>query len=244
MEERLRIASVSDEELQQRRSTRSASTARLIGQCSAFLRDSIPSTNIILEADFAKYIPLFNEKAIEEMGEDVAKKLADEYRGRFSLHHPIKIINTEITEDPNVEAAIYPEDGRRHVIVMMLPPVFKRVKTLNEIYTTDEKGNKIHQSKMPFLIDGLFNTSLRTDPISKGKHAEYVFNVARALHIANPETDREQIIKDFNAMQTRVNAQTAAKLEEMGVALPESAKPKESIKTPDEDKPMSGVIDW
>lgn len=159
--------------------------------CSGFLKSQIPESNIVLEADFARYIPLFNKEQSNALGEDAITELATEYRGRFSLQHAVKIISAEIVDQPSEDAAFYIPDKKYHRVVLVLPPMFRSLKTLNEL-----------GPKVPALIDALMTTTARKDNINLGG-VDYCKEVERAIHLANPESDREKFVQNVRETEKK-----------------------------------------
>lgn len=182
--------------------------------CSGFLKSQIPESNIILESDFSRYIPLFNKEQSNALGEDAITELATEYRGRFSLQHAVKIISAEIVDQPTSDSAYYAPDKKYHRIVLVLPPMFRSLKTLNEL-----------GPKVPALIDALMTTTARKDNINLGG-VDYCKEVERAIKLVNPESDREKFVQHVR--------ETEKKFEEARDGVTESS-PQQSVDNNSQD---------
>lgn len=165
--------------------------AHLKELCTGFLAAQIPESNIVPEAEFSKYIPLFNRDKSNELGEEAITDLTVEYRGRFSLQHPIKIISAEIVDKSDKDAVYYAADKKYHKVVLELPPVFRPLKTLNDL------GGRV-----PSLIDALMTTSARKDKLNLGG-IDYCKEVEQAMRLANPESDKAKYIQQLRASEEK-----------------------------------------
>lgn len=161
--------------------------------CSNYLKSQIPEGNIVLESDFSRYIPLFNKEQNDALGKEAVTELATEYRGRFSLQHAIKIISAEVVDQPSEDAAFYAQDKKYHRVVLELPPMFRPLKTLNEL-----------GPRVPTLIDALMTTTARKDNLALGG-VDYCKEVERAVALVNPESDKEKFIQHVKDTERKFN---------------------------------------
>ena len=159
--------------------------SNLMNMCSEFLKAKIPPSNIVPESEFAEFIPLFNEESIKELGKDGIDKLAKKYRGRFSLQHPIHIISAEQADDTEGDVIKSPHDNKFHRIVITLPPMFRSLRTLNDL------GERV-----PSLIDALMNTVARKDTYMNSTN-DYYRGIAEAMSMANPSKDKQKSVDEF-----------------------------------------------
>ena len=105
-----------------------------------FLNSIEAGKNVILESEWAKYLPLFQKSALSELSNEAATKLAAEYNYKFSPYEPITVISQEL--DPNGvvytgfrynESDIRVGDGQKHKVVAIYPARFRKLKTINAL---------------------------------------------------------------------------------------------------------------
>ena len=147
-------------------------TLRLLGACKEFTEASEAPYNTIYPGDFAKYAPLFNSKAVENMDRDVINKLRKDYGTQFSLRHPIYLISTEL--DP--EGAYYFRDKKHHKVLAVLPPAIKNYRTLNAL------GRSASD-----LIASFMNASANTENPLDHRMDQYAAQIALALKAVNKD---------------------------------------------------------
>ena len=187
----------------------------LVESCSEFLKADIPEDNIIPESEFSKFLPLFNNQLFSKLSDDKVHELCDEYNNRFSTRHPIKIIaSREATADDETIV----KDRQRYVVVATIPPLFRSIRTLNEV-----------GAKLPNLIVALYNASQRNTPVdnSMQKFSSYI---GQALQIGGNMDNPDQERAKFNEMEKKLIG---------GKAEGPSDKTSQ-----DEDNVMSDSIDW
>ena len=195
---------------------------QLTDMCASFLKIRIPSGNIISVGKFTKFAPLFNKEAVSKMTENMQKKLYDEYRRTFSLQHPIKIYGNAVDPDETKVEVIYVEDDDMyHEVVYTIPPMFRQIKTLNEL------GSDTAAT----LINSFLNTAVKSDnPIAQAEFEKYGFVIGKLLTDLNPpDKDAEKQFQD--AEQKLVNNDEESS----------EGAPKNSQST---DDAMTDLFDW
>ena len=215
---------------------RSSDISRIVQMGKGFLESAVPSSNVVLDGDFAKYIPLFNAEAIKKMGEEKIAELYREYRGRFSLQHPIKIVIRQ-EAGPTDIGAYYPPDDANYKVVKVLPPMYHRVKTLNDL------GPRVCA-----LMDAFFNTSTTNDVQMKAKNTMYAKAIAEAIHKVNSQDDKDATLKEFIDLEAAVNAsnpEEPGSQEEEAPRAEQEPEEQQDNKTQESSSPMSdGTVDW
>lgn len=152
---------------------------QLTEMCRSFLKVQIPAGNVISAGKFAKFAPLFNKEAVEKMSETEQKRLYAEYRRTFSLQHPIKVYGNEVPdpESTTAEVVFVSTDNEYHEVVYTIPPMFRQIKTLNELGSSTAAG----------LINSFLNTAIKSDnPIAQAEFEKYGFVIGKLLTDLNP----------------------------------------------------------
>ena len=159
---------------------------QLTEMCRSFLKVQIPAGNIISAGKFAKFVPLFNKEAVSKMSETEQKRLYNEYRRTFSLQHPIKVYGNSVPdpEEATGEVVFVPSDEEYHEVAYTIPPMFRQIKTLNELGSNTAAG----------LINSFLNTAIKSDnPIAQAEFEKYGFVIGKLLTDLNPpDTEAEK----------------------------------------------------
>lgn len=143
-----------------------------------FLEQYIPQKNTVSVEDFQKYMPLFNKALFKSLDEDAARKLSYEYAQRFSLQHPIHIVDSKELDPDGV---IYPPDGRHHKVLLTLPPKIRSMEAVNKL------GGDI----VKVAAECLANTRSTGNPFdNRGDY--YADQLARIVGLANKERRGQQ----------------------------------------------------
>ena len=156
---------------------------QLTNMCKAFLMVKIPESNIISAGKFNKYVPLFNNEAISKMPEAEQKRLYGEYQREFSLQHPIKIYGraVESAEHAEFEVVYVDSDKSYHEVLYTIPPMFRQLKTLNELGSKNAAG----------LINSFLNTAVKSDnPIAANEFERYGYVIGKCLEGLNPPDEK------------------------------------------------------
>ena len=165
---------------------------QLTEMCKSFLQVQIPTSNIISVSKFAKYVPLFNKEAISKMSEAEQKKLFTNYNTEFSLQHPIKIYGS-VVQDPEEakKPVVYVQTDRAyHEVLYTIPPMFRQLKTLNELGSQTAAG----------LINSFLNTAIKSEnPIAQAEFEKYGFVIGKLLTDLNPPDENAN--KQFEAAE-------------------------------------------
>ena len=168
---------------------RSADVARIISLGRGFIQSAVPSANVVLDSEFAKYAPLFQSEVLKTMDSDKAKALYEEYKGRFSLQHPVKVVTRQVP-GPNDVGAYYAPLNQNLRVVRVLPPVYRQMRTLNEA------GPEACR-----LIDAFLNTSKSNDVHSKTKNRMYAAEIANIYSTLGSEVNifaRSSFLKELS----------------------------------------------
>ena len=218
---------------------RSADVARIISLGRGFIQSAVPSANVVLDSEFAKYAPLFQSEVLKTMDSDKAKALYEEYKGRFSLQHPVKVVTRQVP-GPNDVGAYYAPLNQNLRVVRVLPPVYRQMRTLNEA------GPEACR-----LIDAFLNTSKSNDVHSKTKNRMYAAEIANIIRSVNrdAQNEKDQVILEYNKLNAQVAASAkaeaeAAKQSEQQEQAPSEPKQPETPPPSDETSHMFDTIDW
>lgn len=198
---------------------------QLFAQCRAFLAIAVPKQNIVLESEFGKFMPLFNNKLREQVESDDLNKLCQEYFRTFSMQHPIQILSNGT--DPSGRGPVYPGDNRSHHLVQTIPAIHRRVNTLNEL------GEKV-----PTLINALFNSTVskKNNPLVNNQ-GQYADSIGKAVAMANA--------KDPTMKQKREEFAAAEKALVSRSKEAQGDQPQQPEGSPSNDESCeTGLIDW
>ena len=227
-------------DVKETKSERSADVARIIELGRGFIGSAVPSANVVLDSEFAKYAPLFQSEVLKSMDPNKASALYNEYKGRFSLQHPVKVVTRKVP-GPNDVGAYYAPLNQNLKVVRVLPPVYRQMRTLNEA------GPGACQ-----LIDAFLNTSRGNDVHSRTKNRMYAAEIARVIRSVNQDAqnEKDKAILEYNALNAKVAAAAKAEVE-AARAKEQGQQPGErapSAPTPSEDTGenthMFDTIDW
>lgn len=193
----------------------------LTEDCKAFLRVQIPESNIVSYNKFHKYFALFNKEAIAKLSESEQKRLYEQYCRTFSLQHPIKIYGRSV-EDPEEykgDVVYVAEDRSYHEVMHTIPPMFRQLRTLNELGSGVAAG----------LINSFLNNAIKSDnPSAQVEYEKYGYVIGRLIEAINPP--------DNKAEAEYADAEKALVSGESG-----SEAPKKSQSNPDA---MTDLFDW
>ena len=152
----------------------------LAEDCKAFLRVQIPSSNIVSQNQFSKFLPLFNKDAVEKMSEMDQKRLFGMYNSTFSLQHPIKIYGGIVSEpeDHQGEVVYVQTDRAYHEVLYTIPAMFRQLRTLNEL------GSNVAAS----LINSFLNTAAKSqdNPMAQVEFEKYGYVIGHLIKAMNP----------------------------------------------------------
>lgn len=187
----------------------------LLRQCKEFLAIKVPSTNIVFVEEFARYMPLFNKALKEQMDPNEVDNLAREYNSRFSLQHPIQILTQELDE----HGVVHPGTRRRHKLDRTIPPMFRRVSTLNDL------GKKV-----PALMNAFWNATNHSSGPGDPRKQQYAQQIAKAIVMADRRGGHIQ--QEREAFKRGAADLMAGKTG----AQPQAEKPSEDS--------MTGMFEW
>ena len=105
-------------------------------QMEQFLQAAATGQNVVLEADFKKYLPLFNRESLSRLTNQEAQELMYEYNTTFDLTCPIHVISPELDEKNGIVYIGFENrqgDGLKHKVLMTFPPARRRLKTMNQL---------------------------------------------------------------------------------------------------------------
>ena len=192
----------------------------LYALCASFVKRAIPESNIVLEQDFDKFMPLFNAKLKERLSEDEWVELSAEYSSRFSLQHCIQVLSNTLDE----KGVLYPKDHRHHRLVRTIPPFFNRVKTLNEF-----------SDKAPVLISKLFNavSTSAGNPLDH-RESKYAATIGKIIQV-NDQHDAAKKAKMAELKEAESKLVQKKGAEE---------KKEETAQEQEDESSLSGLIDW
>lgn len=110
-----------------------------------FLEHADAGMNVILEQDFKKFLPLFNQDAISRMTAAELSELRYEYSTSFDETRPIHVISNELDENGILYVGFENRigDGKKHKLLMTFPPSRRRLKTMNEAKVSLEAIDQI-----------------------------------------------------------------------------------------------------
>lgn len=159
----------------------SSDRAQLTEMCKSFLKVQIPSNNIISVGKFSKFVPLFNAEAVSKMSESEQKRLYSLYNREFSLQHPIKVYGQPVNPEESNRPTVYVQsDDAYHEVLYTIPPMFRQLRTLNELGSETAAG----------LINSFLNTAIKSDnPIAQAEFEKYGFVIGKLLTDLNPQDD-------------------------------------------------------
>ena len=186
---------------------------QLTEMCRSFLKVQIPAGNIISAGKFARFAPLFNKEAVAKMSETEQKRLYTEYRRTFSLQHPIKVYGNEVPDPESTpsEVVFVTTDNEYHEVVYTIPPMFRQIRTLNELGSSTAAG----------LINSFLNTAIKSDnPIAQAEFEKYGFVIGKLLTDLNPpdaeaekqfsNAEKQLVHKEGSEEDTSKNSQSAS----------------------------------
>lgn len=151
----------------------------LTDMCKSFLKVQVPEDNIISFSRFSKYLPLFNKEAVEKMSEAEQKRLYGQYHRQFSLQHPIKVYGRSVPDPESFEGEVIyvPSEKSYHEVIHTIPPMFRQLRTLNEL------GSKAAGD----IINSFLNMATKSDnPIAKAEYEKYGVVIETLVEKMNP----------------------------------------------------------
>ena len=170
------------------------------------LNEYILGRNTLTLAQFDKYIPLYSHQMIElrNISQEQLNNLGAEWAGRISMFHPIIIIdsNGKNTLDENDNPKDYARKDRQyHQILLIIPPTFTPLKTLNELeYPVDKFIGS--------LCNALRQNNIFRNDVSKNIHVLRVLST----QLSDEATIKQyaKIYQDYETMIEKTNTDTTS----------------------------------
>ena len=170
-----------------------------------FLKSLEFGKNVLLEAEFVKYLPLFKKAELEALSPEARSHLAAEYNYKFSPYDPITVLSDELDPENGVvfhgfrysENDIRVGDGKKHKVVAVYPARFRRLNSINAL------------GKESVEIIGLMGAAAMSQNAAMDPRiGEAYRKVEDAFHRVNPDTVTPEDIRNHKIAEKLMGKET------------------------------------